>query len=105
MHKIMKRIFIVIALLSVMGCSDEKDEKFIKVSGTVANTLLVAENSTLKHKIITLSNGLEYKLTPEQGKGIGNKFAVKLTLNENSNNNEVHSVKIISIPHISGRNE
>ena len=95
MRKNMKPILTFIILISFFGCTEEKH---IKVSGTVENTLLVAENSTLSYKILTLSNGEKYKLSPEQGKGIGNGFDIELTIKESSNNNEVHAVKIVAIP-------
>ena len=98
MHKILKTSLIVIFLTTIYACSEDKEIKYIKINGTVKNVLLVAEHSKLTYKEITLSNGKQYRLTPEQVKGIREDFDVELTLLENLKTNEVHSLKITAIP-------
>ena len=105
----MKTAFIIVFLLTIIGCSDKKNIKLIKVSGTVENTLLVAENSwlsdeaTLSYEIVTLSNGKKYRISSDQVKGVGKGFNVEILLVENSMPNnkgeyEAYSIKIIAIP-------
>ena len=105
----MKTIFIIIFLIAFTGCSDEKNKKLIKVSGTVENTLLVSTNSwlgitvKLGYKTVTLLNGKKYRIPIDRIKGASKGFKVEITLAENSTPNnkgeyEADSIKLISIP-------
>jgi hypothetical protein len=97
------------------GCTPETSDELVSVNGTVKNVLLVAEeswsgdSSNLRYLVLTLSNGEKYRLTPEQGRGLGKGFDVELKLIKNTKPNykgeyEVRSAKISFIP-IPGKNE
>ena len=115
MRKILKTILLAPAFTMIISCSYEKDIELVKVTGTVKETLLVAENSwlnntsTLKYEIITLSNGKKYRLSPAPVKGIGKDYNVELMLVKNTKPNKngeykAHSIKITAIP-IPGTNK